>query len=155
MNVLNCDTEKPSLHKRLGGKLGLAKTAVIPTVIIKEEDRQPLLSWQNENQIPIHIWHVFFDRAYGIALDETERLISEGLILPTEQTFQAPGGATTRKAIYKHYYHYAYLLGTAIEAPTLFPDFVQDKNGHILPFVRFEGGSLQFTDEALNLLREL
>lgn len=148
--------EKPlKPQKRLGGKLGLAKTAVIPTVIIKEEDRQPLLSWQNENQIPIHIWHVFFDRAYGISFDETERLISEGLILPTEQTFQAPGGATTKKAIYKHYYHYAYLLGVATEQPTLFPDFVQDKNGHILPYVKFEGGSLQFTKEALDLLREL
>ncbi len=148
--------EKPlKPQKRLGGKLGLAKTAVIPTVIIKEEDRQPLLSWQNENQIPIHIWHVFFDRAYGIAFDETERLISEGLILPTEQIFQAPGGATTKKAIYKHYYHYAYLLGIATEPPTLLPDFVQDKNGHILPYVKFEGGSLQFTDDALDLLREL
>ncbi len=33
-------------QKRLGGKPGLSKTAVLPTVIIKEEDRIPLSKWQ-------------------------------------------------------------------------------------------------------------
>ncbi len=46
-------------QKRLGGKLGLAKAAVLPTVIIKEEDRLPLSKWQEQNKIPIHVWHVF------------------------------------------------------------------------------------------------
>ena len=142
-------------QKRLGGKLGLAKTAVLPTVIIKEEDRVPLNLWQAENKIPIHIWHVFFDKAYGLSLVEAERLIKEELILPTEQVFQAPGGATTRKAIYKYYYHYAYPLGNSIEQPRLVPDYIQDKNGHILPFVKFEGGSLEITPEAIALLSEL
>jgi len=95
-------------QKRLGGKLGLSKSAVLPTVIIKEEDRIPLSGWQQENKIPIHVWHVFFDRAYGLSFDETERLVREGFIEPTIQTFQAPGGATTKKAIYKFYYHYAH-----------------------------------------------
>lgn len=142
-------------QKRLDGKLGFSKTAVLPTVIIKEEDRQPLLLWQAENQVPIHIWHVFFDRAYGLALDEAERLLAEGLILPTEQVFQSPNGATTTKAIYKFYYHYAYLLGLAVESPTLIPDFVQDKNGHILPFVRFEGGKLELSQSVWEVLQNL
>jgi hypothetical protein len=142
-------------QKRLDGKLGLSKTAVLPTVIIKEEDRQPLLLWQAENQVPVHIWHVFFDRAYGLALDEAERLLAEGLILPIEQVFQSPNGATTTKAIYKFYYHYAYLLGVAVESPTLIPDFVQDKNGHILPFVRFAGGKLELSQSAWKVLRNL
>jgi len=141
-------------QKRLGGKLGLSKTAVLPTVIIKEEDRIPLSKWQVENNIPIHIWHVFFDRAYGLAFDESQRLIDTGLILPTEQVFQAPGGATTKKAIYKYYYHYAYPLGIANEKPQLVPAFIEDKNGHILPYVKFEGGSLKFTDDALNILKQ-
>jgi hypothetical protein len=85
-------------QKRLGGKLGLSKTAVLPTVIIKEEDRLPLSKWQEENKIPIHVWHVFFDRAYGLSFDEAQRLVNDGLILPTEQVFQAPGGATTKKS---------------------------------------------------------
>jgi hypothetical protein len=139
-------------QKRLGGKMGLAKSAVLPTVIIKEEDRIPLTKWQKENKIPIHIWHVFFDRAYGLSLNEAHRLVEEGLILPTEQVFQAPGGATTKKAIYKFYYHYAYQLGVASERPELIPAFIEDKNGHILPYVKFEGGTLKIADEALNIL---
>ena len=142
-------------QKRLGGKLGLAKTAVLPTVIIKEEDRIPLSKWQTENKVPIHVWHVFFDRAYGLSFNEAQRLVNKGLILPTEQVFQAPGGATTKKAIYKYYYHYAYPLGVADEKPKLVPAFIEDKNGHILPYVKFEGGSLDFTDNALNILNKL
>lgn len=141
-------------QRRLGGKLGLAKSAVLPTVIIKEEDRVPLSKWQAENKIPIHVWHVFFDRAYGLSFDEAQRLVSDGLILPTEQVFQAPGGATTKKAIYKYYYHYAYPLGVANERPQLVPAFIEDKNGHILPYVKFEGGSLDFTAEALTTLKQ-
>lgn len=142
-------------QRRLGGKLGLSKSAVLPTVIIKEEDRIPLKGWQELNKIPIHVWHVFFDRAFGLAFDEAERLVHEGLIEPTIQTFQAPGGATTKKAIYKYYYHYAYPLGIANERPNLIPAYIEDKNGHILPYVKFEGGSLEITPDAINLLNQL
>lgn len=142
-------------QKRLQGKLGFSKSAVLPTVILKEEDRIPLRKWQEENHVPIHLWHVFYDRAYGLSFDDAQRLISEGLILPTKQIFQAPGGATTQKAIYKFYYHYAYLLGIAHEKPQLIPAYIEDKNGHILPYVKFEGGSLTLTDEAINLLKQL
>ncbi len=139
-------------QKRLGGKQGLSKSAVLPAVIIKEEDRMPLNKWQIKNKVPIHIWHVFFDKAYGLSLDEAERLLREGFIEPTIQTFQAPGGATTRKAIYKFYYHYAYPLGNATDTPNLIPDYIQDKNGHILPYVKFEGGAIQLTQQVLNFM---
>ncbi len=142
-------------QKRLGGKMGLPKSAVLPTVIIKEEDRLLLNKWQKENNIPIHVWHVFYDRAYGLSLDEAEHLISEGLILPTEQVFQSPGGATTRKIIYKCYYHYVYLLGIAGEPPELVPAYIEDKNGHILPYVKLEGGSLTIAEEAINIMERL
>lgn len=142
-------------QRRLGGKLGLSKSAVLPTVIIKEEDRIPLKGWQELNKIPIHVWHVFFDRAFGLAFDEAERLVHEGLIEPTIQTFQAPGGATTKKVIYKYYYHYAYPLGIANERPKLIPAYIEDKNGHILPYVKFEGGSLEITPDAINFLKQL
>ena len=142
-------------QKRLGGKLGLPKAAVLPTVIIKEEDRIPLSGWQQENKIPIHIWHVFFDRAFRLPFDEAERLIRDGLIEPTIQTFQAPGGATTKKAIYKYYYHYAYPLGISTERPQLVPAYIEDKNGHILPYVKFEGGSLEIIPDAISLLKQL
>lgn len=140
--------------KRLGGKLGLKKSAILPTVIIKEEDIEPLLKWQNKHKIKIHIWHVFYDRAYGLSLGKALGLIDDSLIEPTVQTFQAPGGATTRKIIYKLYYHYAYLLGISIEKPSLVPAFVEDRNGHILPYVKFQGGKLKIQSEALNILEK-
>ena len=142
-------------QKRLGGKDGLKKNAVLPTIIMKEEDREPLLAWQSSNRIPIHIWHVFFDMAFGIAFDEAQRLIEEGYILPTEQTFQAPGGATTKKSLYKFYYHYGYPLGDEIEEPSLTAKHITDKNGHILPYVHFEGGRMVLRDEAKAILRAL
>lgn len=141
-----------SAQKRLNGKLGLKKTAVLPTIIIKEEDREPLKKWQQQNRVQIHIWHVFYDQAFGIPLDEAERLINNGLIEPTIQTFQAPGGATTKKAIYKIYYRYGYPLGDAVEEPSLASTYVEDKNGHILPYVKFDGGRLEIRKEAIEVL---
>jgi hypothetical protein len=142
-------------QKRLAGKLGLKKNAVLPTIIIKEEDREPLREWQRQRGVPLHVWHVFYDRAYGLAFDRAEELIRENLIEATVQVFQAPGGATTRKAIYKHYYHYGYPLGVSTEEPQLLPAFVEDKNGHILPYVSFKGGKLSLSTEALAQLQQL
>lgn len=144
-----------SAQKRLNGKLGLKKAAVLPTIIIKEEDREPLNRWQDQNHVKIHVWHVFYDQAFGISLNEAERLFSDGLIEPTVQTFQAPGGATTKKAIYKIYYRYGYPLGDAVEEPNLVPAVVEDKNGHILPYVKFDGGKLELRKEAVEVLDSL
>lgn len=140
---------------RLRGRPGLKKSAVLPTIILKEEDRIPLQRWQNSSGIPIHIWHVFFDMAFGIALSDAEHLISNGFIEPTRQMFQAPGGATTEKVIYRIYYQHGYLLGESDQEPDLVADSIMDKNGHILPFVRFEGGRLRMSDECLALLERL
>ncbi len=142
-------------QKRLGGKPGLRKGAVLPNIIIKEEDRQPLKQWQKLRGVPIHVWHVFYDRAYGLSFDRAEELINENLTEATVQVFQAPGGATTKKALYKHYYHYGYPLGISTEDPKLLPAFVEDKNGHILPYVTFSGGHLSLLPESLEQLRLL
>jgi hypothetical protein len=139
-------------QRRLNAKPGLWKNAVLPTIIIKEEDRRPLADWQAKREVPIHVWHVFFDRAYGLSFDRAEELVKDGLTEPTVQTFQAPGGATTRKIIYKHYYHYGYPLGESIEEAKLLPAFIEDKNGHILPYVTFSGGTLALFKEALDVL---
>ncbi|WP_058880823.1 AccI family restriction endonuclease [Chloracidobacterium thermophilum] len=141
-------------QKQLKGKLGLKKGAVLPTVILKEEDRKPLQEWQDTNRVPIHIWHAFYDIAFGISFDDAQRLINEKLILHTEQVFQAPGGATTKKRIYKIYYQYAYLLDDTIKEPELQAKVVVDKNGHILPYVHFEGGEMTLKEKALLILRE-
>jgi hypothetical protein len=138
--------------RRLNRALGLPKNAVLPTVIIKEEDRQPLLIWERSRKLPIHVWHVFYDIAFGLALGEAERLIEEGVIEASKQIYQAPGGATTEKSIYKIFYHYAYELALSIGEPALVADRIIDKNGHILPYVRFEGGRLEISQHALSVL---
>lgn len=142
-------------QKRLNGKVGLKKNAVLPTIILKEEDHEPLQAWQDANKVPIHIWHIFYDMAFGITLDEAQRLIQEGYIQPTKQIFQAPGGATTTKLLYKFYYHYGFPLGNAREEPILTAQHIVDKNGHILPYVHFEGGKMSLSDEALSILRKI
>lgn len=129
-------------QRRLRGKPGLKKAAVLPTIILKEEDRHPLREWRAGSNIPIHIWHIFFDMAYGISLNRAEDLIGDGAIEPTVQTFQAPGGANTKKVIYKIYYQHAYLLGESEQEPKPVADYVMHRNGHILPYVRFSGGKL-------------
>lgn len=140
--------------KRLNGQLGLTKNAIVPTVILKEEDRQRLFDWQVQTKVDIHLWHAFYDLAFGIALSEIENLLQQNLIQPTIQTFQAPSGATSKKTIYKVYYHYAYPLAKSLEPPHMSADFIQDANGHILPYVRFEGGTLILQEEAVAVLQE-
>jgi hypothetical protein len=142
-------------QKRLGGKPGLKKSAVLPTIILKEEDRELLQRWQTTNNIPIHIWHLFYDIAFGISLERATQVIEEGLISPSNQLFQAPGGTITTKVIYKIYYHYGYPLSEAIQEPLLKAKFIEDKNGHILPYVHFEGGQMILRKEALEMLRRL
>ncbi len=145
----------PTPQRRLNGRLGVKKSAVLPTVITKEEDRAPLVSWQRAHRVPIHVWHVFYDLAYGMPLDEAERLVTDGLVEPTRQIFQAPGGATTAKIIYKYPYFYAYELGDTTEEPTLSAASIEDRNGHILPYVRFEGGRLRLSPAAVDVLTNL
>lgn len=139
-------------QKRLGGKPGLAKSAVLPTVIIKEEDRTPLLKWQSENNIPIHIWHVFFDRAYGLALEEAEKLIGEGLILPE---IHYTDYAIEGKKAYAVYYHYAYHLGTIVESPSFSVGLHHEENGKLTPYTKLEGGNLEISSEARSILKSL
>lgn len=141
-------------QKRLHGQLGMKKTAVLPTVIIKEEDRKGLRKWQKKTGIPIHIWHAFYDQAFGISLTNADKLIRAGSIEPVEQIFQAPGGAVTQKVIYKIYYQHGYLLAEIVQEPDLVADSITDKNGHILPYVRFVGGKYQLTEQALTVLQQ-
>lgn len=139
-------------QRRLAGKLGLRKNSVLPTIIVKDEDLEPLTAWQKNTGVKIHVWHVFFDMAFGISLDKAIELIDEGLIEATENQFQAPNGTTTKKLIYKIYYHYAYHLGESENEPELKAEFITDKNGHILPYVHFSGGYLKIKEDAIDVL---
>lgn len=74
----------------------------------------------------------------------------------TSSGWKKPGSVIARDpTFYKIYYHYAYLLGESEVEPTLIADSIMDKNGHILPFVRFEGGRLRLSPESVLLLDRL
>lgn len=139
----------PTPQRRLGGQLGLRKKAVLPTIFMKEEDRIRLIQWQKERGVPIHIWHAFYDLAFGLSLDKAESLIAEGKTEPTVYKYPTVGGATTEKITYQFYHHYAYLLGETQGEVSLLPDKIIDANGHILPYVRFHGGVIELAAEAL------
>lgn len=136
-------------HGRLKGFL---ETAKVPTVIIKDEDLEPLVEWETNFNVPIFVFHVFYDEAYYISLQEARELIDAGVILPTEQTFYAPSGPTTSKYIYKIWYTLAHPLGTLTREPELSARFIQDKNGHILPYVHFSGGRVTLSTEIITEL---
>lgn len=132
---------------------GFLESAKVPTVIVKEEDLDPLTAWESSFNIPIFIFHIFYDEAYYISLHEACELIDVGIITSTEQTFYAPGGPTTRKQIYKIWYTLAHPLGEIIEPPELLAKSIVDKNGHILPYVHFSGGRMTLSEEILHELR--
>jgi len=132
---------------------GFAKSKKVPTVIIKDEDLDPLRHWEAQRRVPIFVFHVFYDQAYYISMQRARWLINEGIIVPIKQTFYAPGGPTTHKHIYKIWYTLAYQLGKVTRAPEMVAKFVHDKNGHILPYVHFSGGEMALSQQILEELR--
>lgn len=133
---------------------GFLETAKVPTIIIKEEDLQPLRIWEETFNIDVFIFHVFYDEAYYILFRDAYELIESGIVLPTEQTYYAPSGPTTRKRIYKIWYTLAKPLGTMVKAPEMLAKFLKDKNGHILPYVHFSGGQMELSEEIIKELED-
>jgi len=149
--------EKLRPQRRLKGKLGLPKNAVVPNIIVKDEDRDPLNLWQRLWQTPIHVWHAFYDRVFGISLDDMERSIVEGFAIEKKQDYHSPAGKVSTKKTWNipYYYPSVYEVGRSVEEPKLKADFIVDKNGHVLPYVRFEGGRIELSEQCLSVLRQL
>jgi len=134
---------------------GFLETKKVPTIIVKDEDLAPLSEWESKFNIPILIFHVFYDQAYYIPFQDACELIEAGVILPTEQTFYAPGGPTTHKIIYKIWYTLARPLGITSQEPKMSAKFIKDGNGHILPYVHFSGGEMVLSSEILADLQRI
>lgn len=127
----------------------------VPTVIVKDEDLKPLRAWQKKWKIPLYIFHVFYDQGFFISFNRALSLVRKRIVEVTEQTFFAPGGATTTKGIYKIWYSLASPLGEIVQQPELRSKVVQDRNGHILPYVHFSGGRLELSAEVERELESL
>lgn len=143
-------------QKRLNGKLGLAKTAVLPTIILKDEDMGPLVVWQELNpEVPLHIWHAFFDEAYGISFGEILKLIGSGDVQGQVYEFANAGQSSTKKTLYKVPYYFGYKLASSQESPELKAQSITDKNGHIYPYVTFTGGKVKLDETAQRVLKDI
>src|SRR5262249_48204448 len=116
---------------------------------------KPLSVWQGEWNVPIYVFHVFYDQGFFISFDRALDLIKRKIVEVTEQVFFAPGVATTRKGIYKIWYTLASPLGEIVKKADLTSKVVQDKNGHILPYVHFSGGRLDLAKEIIAELEKL
>jgi len=101
-------------QRRINNRNGLPKNAKVPTIIIKAKDLLRLVEWERQNNVPIHVWHAFFDMSRGISLNYAKSLINDGLIDKREQSYDDK----TVRATYNIYYHYSYELATVIQKPT-------------------------------------
>ncbi len=97
----------------------------------------------------------FYGTDFGISLEEVQRLTQEGLIFPTEQAFQALGDAITRKMIYRTYHRCTDSPHNTIQAMQPKAKFIAGKNGHILLYIHFEGGSMTLREGTPTVLQHI
>lgn len=143
-------------QKRLNGQLGLAKTAVLPTIIMKEEDKGQLAEWQTKNpKVELHLWHAFFDEAYGISFREIIKLIDSGVVQGKIYEFQNAGQSSTKKILYNTPYYLGYKLALSQKEPDLKAQVIVDKNGHIYPYVAFTGGKMKLENDAVKTMTRI
>lgn len=139
---------KPPLRYTKGKRKGQLKfQGPIPTIIVKEEDIQPLKNWQNEFKVPIYVVHVFFDRAYFIKFDKIFDYLKRGDIGFEIQKYTNPDGTpSTPKKIIKVPYVLCKEFGK-VKNPKLVPKSFIDKNGKVMTYVTFEGGEIELSEE--------
>jgi hypothetical protein len=139
---------KPFSRYVRGKNKGRLKPAgIIPTIIVKEEDIPRLQQWQGDFGVPIYIVHIFYDRGYFIEFSDVLDLLARGDVGMEEQRFTNPDGtAATKKKIVKVPYILCKDFGTVAGQELLARTFV-DKNGKVMTYVTFSGGSIDLSSE--------
>jgi len=127
--------DQPTIKRIVGNLGGLSE---LPFTAENSEDIQDLLlkvvvAVECENSL----WKGRLMPDYGAELKPQKRLggkvgLKKNAVLPT-----------------------IILKGDAREEPKLVAKHIIDKNGHILPYVHFEGGAMSLRQEALDILRKL
>lgn len=137
---------KPFSRYRRGKNKGRLKPpGVVPTVIVKQEDIPRLQQWEADYSVPIYIVHIFYDRGYFIKFDAVLALLASGeLGLETQRFTNPTGTATSTKQIVKVPYILCQEFGTVV-GPTLEPKTFVDRNGKVMTFVTFSGGSINLS----------
>lgn len=146
------DPELARSANRTAQRSGSSEKALRPAIVLEHEVMDRLAAWQRANEVPTHIWQVFFDSAFGIRLDRAREVVRSGLAESEKRLFQSPGGALVERTLYEIPHRYGYRLGRMTTEPVISADRLRDEHGQILPYVRFEGGGLELSAEANHLL---
>ncbi|MEW6359584.1 MAG: AccI family restriction endonuclease [Planctomycetota bacterium] len=134
-----------------GKKKGRLKASgIVPTIIIKQEDIPGLPQWEQTSNVPIYVVHIFYDRGYFIQFREILKAVEQGDVGLEEQKYTNPDGtASSPKQIIKVPYILCKEFGKVCE-PQLMPKTFIDKNGKVMTYVVFSGGSIHLSDEVFS-----
>ena len=120
------------------------KSWTAPTVIVKDEDLQPLVDWQNYYQKPIYIVHLFYDMALMLNFSKLREYIAEGTV--KGEIFDY-GKAS--KTIYKTFYGLATEFGKFTELAEIIPFVSQTNGGKFEADLYFEGGEIVISQDTI------
>ena len=120
------------------------KSWTAPTVIVKDEDLQPLVDWQNYYQKPIYIVHLFYDMALMLNFSKLREYISDGTV--KGEIFDY-GKAS--KTIYKTFYGLATEFGKFTELAEIIPFVSQTNGGKFEADLYFEGGEIVISQDTI------
>lgn len=142
-------------HNRTGRSKPLCELGswTAPTVIVKDEDMQPLINWQEYYGKPIYIVHLFYDMAFMLNFARLRQYIADGVVCGEVQDY-----GKAKKVIYKTYYGLASTFGEFTELAEIVPFVSQTKGGKFEADLYFDGGTLVLSrstvEEWLSLERE-
>ncbi len=112
---------------------------------IKDEDLQPLLSWQTNFPVPLHIAQVYLDSSYILPFATLVRGINDGSIKKQiERNYNKP--------VYYPKMSVGVPMANFVELPQTSADTVLDEYGKYTAFRLVTGGKLELTPEVRNLL---
>lgn len=124
--------------------LNLVKNWTAPTVIVKDEDLQPLVAWQNYYRKPIYIVHLFYDMALMLDFSKLREYIAEGVV--KAEVFDY-GKAS--KIIYKTFYGLAAEFGKFTELAEIVPFVSQTGGGKFEADLYFKGGEIEISRDTI------
>lgn len=128
------------------------------SITVKKEDYEPLLKWQNEWDVPIHILQVFFDEAYIMPFDN----IAEPVEKKEKSKYARVPGFSRRKDSSTGKVTYfinvdefggTRFFGTFEEEPDVEARFLENEDGKIAPYIAFKGGEIDVTESIEEIIR--
>jgi len=115
-----------------------------PTIIVKDEDLNPLINWQDYYQKPIYIVHLFYDMAFMLDFARLREYIAKGIVKKEKFNY---GNAP--KDIYKTFYGLATEFGKFTELAEIVPSVSQTNGGKFEADLYFEGGEIQINQDTI------